>query len=67
MNAILTQAFNDSTSCWETIEREPCTQFDFEIAELSASDLGCPSGTIHRLVLVDELGREIHSREIAAT
>lgn len=67
MTQILTQAFNENTGVYETIEREPGTAADLEIAELSATDLGCEPGVLFRLVLVDGEDRELAVREVAAT
>lgn len=64
MTEILIEAYNKTTGCFETIDREAGTREDFDLADLSANDLGCMPGDVIRLVLVDEQSQELASREV---
>lgn len=53
---------------WQVIQRDRARDVgvDLDNAELSAHDLGCAPGTVHRVALLDDEDREIRSVEIEA-
>jgi hypothetical protein len=62
--SIVTSARN-ATGSWEVIEREAGTVEDFDIAEVSARDIGGEPGQELLLRLMDDGGTELARREIA--
>jgi|GEM_PF-564703 len=69
---VTTSAQSLATGAWEVIEREPADAtllggLALQDVELSARDLGCLPGVVHRVALVDAQGGELVAVEIAAT
>ena len=62
--------YADNGTAWEPVEVEAFGPFDLADPadwDLSAEDLGCAPGTLHRVVLLDAEDREIVAADIEAT
>ncbi len=60
----ITTSVRNTTGAWEIIEREAGTVEDFDIAEVSARDIGGEPGQELLLCLLDDQGTELVRREI---